>query len=66
MQVQVLQNIANGFEKCKFLKDQYGIPFRDELGQNNDISISFSSAPKKIHNDATLIDQIMQIGFNRN
>ena len=32
VQVQLLQCIANGFDKCKYLKEQFGIPFDEGFG----------------------------------
>lgn len=33
VQILLLNNISNGFEKCKFLKDEHGGPAREERSQ---------------------------------
>jgi len=66
IQVQLLSNIASGFDKCKFIKDNHGMPFEDDLNSSsNPLFGSHSSAPKKIHNDQAMINQVTQMGFTR-
>jgi len=57
VQVLLLQNIANGFEKCKFLKDEHGGNLRDQ-------KLDKANKPKKPHHDENNIAAITAMGFD--
>lgn len=62
VQIQLLQNISNGFEKCKFLKDEYGGAPGD---RNKPNSGRDGARPKKLHHNEELLGQITCMGFDR-
>jgi hypothetical protein len=63
VQVLLLQNLASGFDKCKFLKDEYGEPFARNGGP--DSGRAAAGRPPKLHHDEGLIEQITSMGFDR-
>ena len=63
IQVLLIQNIASGFEKCKFLKDEFGEPFAGK--RKPDSGRDAPGKPKKLHRDESLIEQITCMGFDR-
>ena len=56
VQVLLLENIANGFEKCKYLKDEHGGNLREHKEKE--------SKPKKPHHDENNIAAITAMGFD--
>lgn len=54
VQILLLKNISSSFEKCKFLKDEYG----EARGEGNkpDSGRGEAGKSKKVHRDESLIE----------
>ena len=65
--ILLLQNISTGFEKCKYLKDEFGDPANPGGAGSRMMSGRGGEAakPKKLHHDESLIAQITAMGFDR-
>jgi hypothetical protein len=58
----LLQSISTGFEKCKYLKDEFGGAPGD---RNRPNSGRDAGRPKKLHHNEELLGQITCMGFDR-
>ena len=67
VEILLLQNISTGFEKCKYLKDEFGDPANP--GGDRSRAMPGGGAepakPKKLHHDEALLGQITGMGFDR-
>ena len=61
----LLQNISTGFERCKYLKDEFGDGSGAGDRDKPNSGRGEPAKPKKIHHDETLISKITNMGFDR-
>jgi len=65
VQILLLQNISTGFERCKYLKDEFSEGSNAADRNKNILGRGEAAKPKKVHHDESLISQITGMGFER-